>query len=1469
MGCFLLTLMSCQPYVDHEVRLFNFEQDFSDFGPKRKLELLEVRGDTGSLTLIFNQPLRLPDQTDVMPPFEVELTPSVPILRSEYVGVAGVKIIPEKGLPFGTRYEVSVPSGWRAPTGAAMLRGAKMTWSTPRPIVVEVSNGGPVSRKDFDRPILLSKGKGLRLIFNQPISYASLKQLADWRAEVPVSGKPLPFRLQEVESASGPRHTEFLFEPESMEPGVDYRLTVRAGLKGLQGPLRGGLNQSFLLRSPRALEYTGPRTLSWSTEGSLELNFSTKVSVEEVERSVVAIPWRRPFQVTLLETPSSAGAFRAKLRWKDGRAFPYALRILRGLKSVDGRVLEADVNLPIQEISALPNRPPLVPLLYGAMDGSLGLPPEARRVKTWRVSLREALRLSCSEPSEWAQGSPLAIEARKPVFDSEKETKAKTSEPGLKPVRSAAKASGHALRAKEPAYGFFLVKAEHRDAGRRRALTNRTELELHALTEEGGVRVIVRGRATRRPVQNVKVALWTVSNSRSHGVRVSEETVTDRNGEAFLKTKTSAHGSDVRFVVASKGKDSHFVPLENRKFSSEALPPAYVTSDKLFYRPGESVRFSGFSWEVQTAIDSLLGQGTVNVEVFDLASGNPVFSSTVPLDGSGTFEAAWEGTSSPGLYRAVFSLPGHSLSVRCDVRVSPLANPGEKCQLVLSGEGPQRTVSLSNEAGFYRTVGLRAYLLPPQQATPARSGQWVATSGLVPFWLPLKGRPNQTPSTYDLTIPPEWNQGGSLVIEAFDESHPDQVLCRQVEELSGVQSKLILEAEGQNRVGSRQTLRFVPSSSGISEDGRVSWESFHRPRGTTSPWKLLDSGVVGTRSKDEVWSVRFEKAGEYLLTARNATQGDQGPEQTWEILVPAEPTLGLRPSEVYPGDRVEVQGTERLKSGSVWVELRGGGVSRSFLRDVGSAADLGSLIVTASRSREQQVRVVKLETPTWGRQRASWVKASGHLSLLGFQNSNEMRMSLERGDGLEGSIRSGGVVNVDWVSDQTDVWTGFLNWRAVLPGWPSVNAGDDVEESYFGSSKDVPSPLLGRYPVLDSGDNMSFMKSGLQVGPSAELSVSAPKVGGQYHARFVARDYRGRFRKLDEDFEVEEVSTWRALTPVGVRQGDRFSAGPEFFCSDTEQVAVGLTIAAESSSNLMPETFLGTAGIVKPGKSKAFLFAYELDEADAKKSRSQVSLDWEVGRQGVTEIRTAQVPVWRHVQVPSDPGLSVLNTGQTERLRLNGERPWRLDLYPPNSLPEAANSPRSVETVVSVAGPDGGLGKVRLQPGMQPVSLQGSAPGSLHLTLLRGPSIAYRVARLREDQGDVRPWGADIYLLRSLVKSKGQPDDVLTLGRSTSVVLSMVVPKTISGTNIRLPLPGGLRPLGVEMTGRQGVDVPWTFESGSLQFDSGRLEPGEYSWTIPVDAICPGDYLWPTAQALDATGRLMALSGSGRVVIGN
>ena len=50
LACVLLTLLSCQPYMDHEVRLFDFDQDFADFGPKRQLELVEVQGDNESLT---------------------------------------------------------------------------------------------------------------------------------------------------------------------------------------------------------------------------------------------------------------------------------------------------------------------------------------------------------------------------------------------------------------------------------------------------------------------------------------------------------------------------------------------------------------------------------------------------------------------------------------------------------------------------------------------------------------------------------------------------------------------------------------------------------------------------------------------------------------------------------------------------------------------------------------------------------------------------------------------------------------------------------------------------------------------------------------------------------------------------------------------------------------------------------------------------------------------------------------------------------------------------------------------------------------------------------------------------------------------------------------------------------------------------------------------------------------------------
>ena len=1456
--------------MDHEVRLFDFDQDFADFGPKRQLELVEVQGDNESLTLIFNQPLRLPSQGDATPFFDIEMDPPVPNLRSEFVGVAGIKITPEKALPFSTRYQVGVPSGWRAPTGAAMLRAVKKTWTTPRPAVVEVSTKSHGSSKQFEDPVLLSEGEGLRLLFNQPISRASLEQVADWREAISPGKESLPFRFHEVESPAGRDHTEYLFEPSGLQPGLDYRLTLRAGLKGLQGPLRAEREQKFLLRSPRSLEYSGPAKLAWGPGGTLELRFSTKVSVEEVERSVIAFPGRRPFQVTLLERPSSEGGSSVQLRWTEG-GFPYALRILEGLTSEDGQRLEADVNLPIQERPAETTRPPLVPLSYGANDGSLGVPVDSRVVKTWRLSLREALRLSCSTPSQWAQAKAPAIGGRKPVFDSEAKNKVKEKEKAstpvakLKPGQGAVTTSGRALAPKEPAYGYFLVSAEGRD-GRRKALANRTDLVVHALTEEAGVRAEVRERATGRPLQNVKIALWTVSASGSSDLSVLGEAVTDRNGEAFLGVPKTPTGSRVRFLVASRGKDSHFVPIEERSFPPESLPPVYVTSDQAFYQPGESVRFSGFSWEGQTAIDSLLGQAVVNVDIFDLASSDAIFSSTISLDRFGTFETAWKAPSRPGLYRAEFSLTGHSDSVRRDVRVCPLSAPGDECRIEVRGEGRQRSITLTGTGVLDRSLRLRANLIPAKE-TPMRSGQWVPTSDLPPFWRPLTVSQGQAPESFLLTIPPGWSHGGVLIVEVFDKGHPDQILSRWVEELSGAGPRLNLEAEGQSRVGSHQTLRLVPASPETSEDSEIDWQIFHRSRGSTSPWSLLDSGTVGIPSSDALWSVRFERPGEYLLTARSPSKGGQTAEQAWELLVPAGPTLGLRPSEVYPGDRVEIQGTDRLGDGRVWLELRGGGVAHSSLREVGGAADLGSLVALPSRSREQEIRAVKLETPAWGRQRASWVEASGRLSLLSPESSQEVRMRLERGDGLEGPIRPDGIVNIHWTSDQKSVWTGFLNWRGAIPGWPLTD--DDVEESYFGLAHYVPGPLRGRYPFLDPQRNTtSFVRSGLQVDGSAELSVPSPEDGGPYQARFVARDYRGRFLEVTEDFEVAQASRWRSLAPLGIRAGDRFSAGPEFLCADTEKVPVGLTIAAQRSSDLMPKTFVGTAGVVKPGASEAFLFVYELSEADVEESGSEVALEWRLGRQGLTEPRTTKVPVWRRVQVPSgQSGLSVLGTSQTQRLRVDGERPWRLDLYPPKPPPEIGNSTEAVETVVSVAGPQGGLGKVRLQPGMKPVSLQGSAPGSLHMTLLQGPSIAFRIARLQEDQGDTRAWGADIYMLRSLVDSTGSPEQSPALGATSRVVLSVVVPKTVAGAKFRIPLPGGLRPLGVRRNGSKGEEIPWTFESGTVQFDSKRLEAGEYRWELSVEAICPGDYLWPTAQAFDATGRLIALSGSERLVV--
>ncbi|MFA7482144.1 MAG: hypothetical protein WC314_16685 [Vulcanimicrobiota bacterium] len=133
----ILLCSGCQPYPDYVAPIQDFRTDAVDFGTKRSLKLVAWSGDEQELFLVFNQPIHSLEEMNDPSPFEPEIRPLAFIKSVSRVGVSGIRIEFARALAQGRRYTATIPSGWRALSGASFGRESTVEW-TVSPVAEEI-----------------------------------------------------------------------------------------------------------------------------------------------------------------------------------------------------------------------------------------------------------------------------------------------------------------------------------------------------------------------------------------------------------------------------------------------------------------------------------------------------------------------------------------------------------------------------------------------------------------------------------------------------------------------------------------------------------------------------------------------------------------------------------------------------------------------------------------------------------------------------------------------------------------------------------------------------------------------------------------------------------------------------------------------------------------------------------------------------------------------------------------------------------------------------------------------------------------------------------------------------------------------------------------------------------------------------------------------------------------------------------
>lgn len=1408
--CILLALTSCQPYVDRE--RVEFTSQIAGFGPKRQLELISLQGDQKSLLLVFNQPLRPLDIADATAPFEVAIHPPVEVASTALEGVSSVRVTFSQPLASASVYDIEIPAGWRSMTGVALVAPIRRRWSTPRPELESVKVVGQPAPPPGS-PLQLAHGEVLELEFNQPVAFGSVRGALHLE-DLDNPKQATPWDLLSLKDEQGGKdHTRFLVRPSLLREDATYRLALSPGVKGLEGPLRGERPQELLIDSYRPLRYLGPQTLPG--RNPVSLTFSGEIGPREIERCLATAPAHaRPTSITL--DPSNARCLRLEF----GDVLPRRL-FLTGLKSLDGSRTEEPVTIELvpPPTTREAELAPMVPIpLRGRLFPGVG----PGRITSWHLSLDQAIAASVAPQKAWTGSGPPFWEKGKPAFQG-------------KPVPGAA-GDVPVLSAKGPLNPGFLAVRSQRAGTTTRGLAVVTDLELFAASTPEGLRVKVRRRLNGSPLPGSEVFLRGAARS-----QFGQPLKTDANGEALLPWGPTEKRPWPMFVVARKGKDQAFLPVDAIPKPAAELPSAFLVTDQPFYAPEQNMVVSGFTWHKPTR------PGELSLSLVPAAGGPALSRLTASLGEHGMLEARAKAPLEPGSYRLVLGRGKEGGAASASFRVCPVAREGESYTLKLSEDDNAWVGKLARDGARHRKVGLRAFLLPPAEQAEEVEG-WTPLTGHRPAWEVLGSTTKDDELRLDVQ---DGGLGGVLALEAFDLNEPALVLARTTEELAAVKPFIALEFEASVTGPGQQTVSPVLRGEG-GEGAELSAALMLRD--SASEWQEVEVRPQLL----EPWTLRYREPGTYRLLVRAVLPGGQALEAAWEREVSradlADPELPVEPKVAMPGAALTPTLAQARAGEQIWLQISGGGDESGQFVAVGAGGVLPPLTVRVARALALTVRAVRLAPPRWGDQRARWSVRSTPVPLGPLSRKAELSLSVAREDGVDAKPQVGEDLRLTLKRmGPGDGWTGVLLVSPVLEGWPAPAPG--LLASFLGQRSDPP-PGPGGYPLLpeDFPEGASEVRRGLALQPESQLTLPGPAAAGNYRWWAFGRDDAGRFAWNQTTGEIGQVSQWKALLPWGARVGDEFEAGIKFTSGPKEVSPIGLTATAlVDSGRLAPSGYLRTAGVAKPGASYTLPFHYQLGETAA----AFETLGWDLGHGGQRHELDARLSVLDTPPVPRGGLMAVLPSSTKRRLPVKGSLPWRLFLHAPEGEQEAT---------VSVYGPKGSLGKVRLKPGSPHLEMQGAGPGTVTLVHESGPPIGYKLFRLQPDTGETSPWGARVYLFRQLVNESGEPISTAVVGKPAKVVIDLVNPASLEELQVRLPLPGGVRPVELRAV-REGTPEPnWQAGLGSVAFDLSRLPAGEFVWELEVAPEVPGNYLWPTAQAT-ARGGLQALSGSARISV--
>ena len=1402
-----LLLSACQPYLDHGAEPMEWEAGKVDFGTRRSLRMVDYSGDRERLILEFNQPLHLPESEGDKPPFAIKILPKTGISEIKWVGVAGVEVVFSEKLPPARRYLAQIPAGWRALTGASLLRPIELEWETERPRLLEVNRV-----EDPSHPEILR----FQLDFNQPVDIESVKETLTAQS----SGAKQAFAFHDWQQVEGQASVQVSIP--GLGPFQSFELKVAPGLRSLDGGLEGEGGETFSPGAPPKFHFTAERVQKLEPDDPVSLQFSEPVEREELKRHLHGVDWNSAY----LFSPDGQNY---QLHWVEERILgtkPAHLTLLGDLTSLKGSRLHQDIDILIARPQAkLTSSARVLRQCQLLKPGETTLKQVASKeslIKTWKLTPGQAARLLLISPQAWRSKVPLELEKQAPIYQQE-----------VKKAFPATRFLNKEGWSDKNRFGLFLVRVSEKNGKTRRRVVARTDSSVDHSSINGDVFCHVEGRQSGLARGGAKVVALDGQ------ARPLREVATDGVGEARFQGPWFEMPV---FLQVGWGEDQLIQGLRPLQVTAPDLLPGLIWADSPVYEPGEKAEFFGLWWSTWPRPEVVL----VGPE------GRPLETRVTSVAASGQF------------FRGEFEVPREVGDYFLKLPVVNNSVPSFPFKVTEPTGGPNSPSELSLEKdddgsykGQYRWVGPGGAHLDVRATLRYRDqgpNFWRRVILHQPKWIPVEVKLRQTleGGTFELGSLPEVFGPWELLVELFDTREPGRVFRRRSVKLE--EAALILESGELKHVSSNQRrarfrFRFRDGQNG---PGRNLQCRLLLKKPGSAEWQTLNSETVTWKESAYEWQTTLRGNGRLRLEVLWTPPGSEIAEvSNWERNLAPDSLASRKPlslsEEVFnPGRPVALSWPGLAKGTPVWLEvISGQGRIFHSRRVTDSEGRLGEIDLGPVNPG---CREVVLVAQAGGQVRANRVDVVGGTDFL------DAGLEVNGTQGEEVEVGPGQRIVVEPLYQKAGLSRGVLWWEA---GEGEVRSGPSATllQKMIESTKKSGVTIHGipRMPIFGPQE----------LPEGGRISLQAPSQPGRYKLLFLAEDAEKTIVFGEQLLQVTESARWEVVRPAQLRPGDKFSAGVRFWSDPESTGPTGANTTVQLSSTLLPVSYFSTNALVDPGSTGDMLFYYQMPKFIADGEVERFRLMWELGVEGEGhEVSTTlhALPTTSESVVYRE---GILAEGQGLRLNLTGLEMWELE-FSKDGLP-------GDPSVLTLLGVEKEPITINLGPEASRREFYGQGNARLELRHLSGSEVRLKVFRLKPTRLQEERQAQSLYLLRHLETRNGEEvgSDRLEMGGEYLLTHHLVVPEPLSSSLLSVPIPGGLEPHGcwIQNLGDGYTPVGWSRENGLVKIQLPSLQEGEKRVLVAVKSVVSGDYLWPASVVHSPSGTTEATTLASRVTI--